>query len=100
MSAEVEAILHAALSLPAESRAALAEKLLESLVRADQREIVDEWAKEAESRIRICRRSSTSNSRERSSPISANWVVAATKNSVLKCGIPRPFDCEPRKSAL
>jgi putative addiction module component (TIGR02574 family) len=52
MTPSVDAILHAALLLPPESRAALAEKLLESLDEGSQKEIDEAWAQEAESRIR------------------------------------------------
>jgi putative addiction module component (TIGR02574 family) len=52
MTSSVDAILHAALLLPPENRAALAEKLLESLDEESQKEICDAWAEEVESRIR------------------------------------------------
>jgi putative addiction module component (TIGR02574 family) len=48
---EQDDVIRAALSLPEEVRAALAEQLLESLDSADQREIDARWAKEAEDRI-------------------------------------------------
>jgi putative addiction module component (TIGR02574 family) len=48
---EQDDVIRAALSLPEEVRAALAEQLLESLDAADQREIDARWAKEAENRI-------------------------------------------------
>ncbi|HEV3119990.1 MAG TPA: addiction module protein [Gemmataceae bacterium] len=51
MTQDLEAILHTALSLPAEKRAALAEKLLDSLDE-NRAEIEAAWADEAESRIR------------------------------------------------
>ena len=44
-------ILHAAMMLPEDERADLAERLLESLGDADQREIDARWAREAEDRI-------------------------------------------------
>jgi putative addiction module component (TIGR02574 family) len=51
MTQDLEAILHTALSLPPEKRAALAEKLLDSLDE-NRAEIEAAWADEAESRIR------------------------------------------------
>jgi len=48
---EQEEIFRAALSLPEEMRAVLAETLLESLDSADQHEIDARWGKEAEDRI-------------------------------------------------
>lgn len=47
-----EAILTAALTLPPENRAVLAEKLLESLETPDRAEIDAAWAEEAERRIK------------------------------------------------
>ena len=44
-------IFRSALALPEETRAALAEELLESLGDADRREIDARWAQEAEARI-------------------------------------------------
>jgi putative addiction module component (TIGR02574 family) len=52
MSPAVDAIFDAALALPAESRAAPAEKLLESLDKDSHAEIDAAWANEAESRVR------------------------------------------------
>jgi putative addiction module component (TIGR02574 family) len=51
MTPAVDAIFNAALSLPAENRAALAERLLESLDEENHAEIDAAWADEAESRI-------------------------------------------------
>ena len=48
---EQDEIFRAALSLPEEIRAVLAERLLESLDSAGQREIDARWGKEAEDRI-------------------------------------------------
>ncbi len=48
---EQDDIFRAALSLPEEVRAVLAERLLESLDSADQREIDARWGEEAEDRI-------------------------------------------------
>jgi putative addiction module component (TIGR02574 family) len=48
---EQDEIFRAALSLPEESRVMLAERLLESLDSAGQREIDARWGKEAEDRI-------------------------------------------------
>jgi putative addiction module component (TIGR02574 family) len=48
---EQDEIFRAALSLPEEIRAVLAERLLESLDSAGQREIDVRWGKEAEDRI-------------------------------------------------
>ena len=48
---EQDEIFRAALSLPEEMKAALAERLLESLDSADQKEIDARWGKEAEDRI-------------------------------------------------
>lgn len=47
-----EEILSAALTLPPEMRAMLADRLLESLNREDQKRIDALWAEEAERRIR------------------------------------------------
>ena len=47
-----EEILTAALALPAEARATLADRLLESLDDADQKRIDGLWAEEAERRLR------------------------------------------------
>jgi putative addiction module component (TIGR02574 family) len=52
MTPGTEAVFHAAMSLPAEDRAVLAEKLLESLEGGDRFEIDAAWAEEAERRIR------------------------------------------------
>ncbi len=51
MAIDVEAILNAALSLPADDRAALAGKLLESL-ELPQSEIMEAWRTEVEDRLR------------------------------------------------
>jgi putative addiction module component (TIGR02574 family) len=51
MLPSVESILDAALALPPENRAALAEKLLESLGEKDRAAIETAWAAEAESRL-------------------------------------------------
>jgi putative addiction module component (TIGR02574 family) len=48
---EQDEIFRAALSLPEEIRAVLAERLLESLASVGQREIDARWGKEAEDRI-------------------------------------------------
>ena len=55
MTQNTDAIFDAALSLPAEIRADLAERLLESLEEQDQCELDAAWAKEAESRIQAYR---------------------------------------------
>jgi putative addiction module component (TIGR02574 family) len=52
MSSTVDQVLTAALALPAPERAALAEKLLDSLEPANQAEIDAAWAAEAEDRLR------------------------------------------------
>jgi putative addiction module component (TIGR02574 family) len=52
MNAETEAIFSAALSLPPDNRASLAEKLLDSLGKKEQEEIDAAWAKEAEDRLK------------------------------------------------
>lgn len=52
MSPTTDAIFTAALSLPADERAVLAEKLLESLEEKDRAEIDKAWVEEAESRLR------------------------------------------------
>jgi putative addiction module component (TIGR02574 family) len=46
-----EEILQAALSMPADQRATLAEKLLESLEENDRKEVDAAWAEEAENRL-------------------------------------------------
>ncbi len=51
MSQTTEEIIAAALNLPPESKASLADKLLASLEGAEQNEIDDAWAIEAERRI-------------------------------------------------
>jgi putative addiction module component (TIGR02574 family) len=51
MSPSEEALLDAALALAPENRAALAEKLLESLAEETRAEIEAAWAEEAESRL-------------------------------------------------
>lgn len=51
MAIDVEAIFNAALSLPADDRAALAGKLLESL-ELPQSEIMEAWRTEVEDRLR------------------------------------------------
>ena len=48
----VDAIFNAALSLPPDNRAALVEKLLESLPEQDRTEIEIAWGLEAEDRLR------------------------------------------------
>jgi putative addiction module component (TIGR02574 family) len=48
---DFESIANAALALPAVNRAALAERLLESLAEPDQSEIDAAWAEEAERRL-------------------------------------------------
>jgi putative addiction module component (TIGR02574 family) len=52
MAPSVESLFHAALALSPESRATLAEKLLESLGEKNRVEIEAAWAAEAESRLR------------------------------------------------
>jgi hypothetical protein len=51
LAKEQDEIFRAALSLPEEIRAVLAERLLESLDSSGQREIEARWGKEAEDRI-------------------------------------------------
>jgi putative addiction module component (TIGR02574 family) len=51
MSVEAQEILKQALALPADSRATIAAKLLESLDDKEQQENNAAWAKEAESRL-------------------------------------------------
>ena len=51
MNAEVESVLHVALALPAESRAVVADRLLESLEQPDRAAVADAWAEEAEHRL-------------------------------------------------
>jgi len=51
MSAAIQKVLNEALSLPAEARIDLVEKLLESLNLPTQAEIDQSWAKEAERRV-------------------------------------------------
>jgi putative addiction module component (TIGR02574 family) len=51
MSASVEDVFSAALSLPPDVREELADKLLESLAEADRQEIDEAWAAEVESRL-------------------------------------------------
>ena len=51
MSVDVQVILNQALTLPADSRAAIAARLLESLDDKEQQENNAAWAKEAESRL-------------------------------------------------
>jgi len=51
MAPSIEEVFNAALRLAAESRAVLAEKLLESLDTSDQREIDATWAAEAARRL-------------------------------------------------
>lgn len=51
VATEQDEIFRAALSLPDEVRAVLAERLLESLDADDQREIDARWGREAEERI-------------------------------------------------
>jgi putative addiction module component (TIGR02574 family) len=52
MSPTTDAVLQAALSLPRDERAALAEKILDSLGDANQAELDAAWAQEAEDRIK------------------------------------------------
>jgi putative addiction module component (TIGR02574 family) len=51
MTQNTEAIFQAALAMPPENRAALADKLLESLGPEDQKEIDDAWEREIEERV-------------------------------------------------
>jgi len=51
MTQNTEAIFQAALAMAPESRAALADKLLESLAPEDQKEIDDAWNTEIERRV-------------------------------------------------
>jgi putative addiction module component (TIGR02574 family) len=51
VNAQIEAVFNAALSLPPHNRAALAEKLLDSLGEKEQKEIDEAWTKEAEDRL-------------------------------------------------
>jgi hypothetical protein len=51
MSLDVQEILNQLLTLPADSRAAIAAKLLESLDDKEEQENKAAWAKEAESRL-------------------------------------------------
>ena len=51
MSVDVQVILNQALTLPADSRAAIAARLLESLDDEEQQENNEAWAKEAETRL-------------------------------------------------
>jgi putative addiction module component (TIGR02574 family) len=51
MQSDLEAVSAAALSLPAQDRAALAERLLDSLDDREQKEIDAAWAEEAEHRL-------------------------------------------------
>ena len=51
MSVDVQVILNQALTLPADSRAAIAARLLESLDDKEQQENTTAWAKEAETRL-------------------------------------------------
>ena len=66
-------ILRAALSLPGEERAELADKLLQSLDEDDQEEIDRLWAKEAEDRIAAYERGEIA-------AIPGNEVFAALKS--------------------
>jgi putative addiction module component (TIGR02574 family) len=52
MSSSADSILNAALSLPVDERATVAEKLLESLDGEDQADIDQAWVEESERRIR------------------------------------------------
>ena len=52
MTQETDAVFDSALSLPPETRAALAERLLESLDDQDRSEIDAAWMEEAERRLR------------------------------------------------
>jgi putative addiction module component (TIGR02574 family) len=52
MAQTEEQIISAALALPVQTRAKLAESLLESLLPPEQKEIDAAWAQEAERRIR------------------------------------------------
>lgn len=51
MNADVASVLDAALGLPAESRAIVADRLLQSLDQPDQAEVAVAWAEEAERRL-------------------------------------------------
>ena len=51
MNAEVESVLHVALALSAESRAVVADRLLESLEQPDRAAVATAWAEEAEHRL-------------------------------------------------
>lgn len=51
MNADVESVLHVALAVPAESRAVVADRLLESLERSDRTAVAAAWAEEAEHRL-------------------------------------------------
>lgn len=60
MTSGAEAIFKAALSLPADTRASLAERLLESLEEKDRADIDEAWALEAERRIQAFEQGSVS----------------------------------------
>jgi putative addiction module component (TIGR02574 family) len=51
MTQNTEAIFQAALAMPPENRAALADKLLESLGPEDQEEVDEAWEQEIERRV-------------------------------------------------
>jgi putative addiction module component (TIGR02574 family) len=51
MNAEVESVLHVALALPAQSRAVVADRLLESLDQPDRAAVATAWAEQAEERL-------------------------------------------------
>ncbi len=51
MNADLESVLHVALSLPAELRAIVADRLLESLEWSDRTVVAAAWAEEAEHRL-------------------------------------------------
>jgi putative addiction module component (TIGR02574 family) len=56
MSPTIDTIFDAALSLPSEDRARLAEKLVESLRDEESTELSPEWAAEIRHRIEACKR--------------------------------------------
>ena len=56
MNQTTEAVFQAALALPPEKRAALAEQLLDSLADVDQAAIDAAWVEEAERRLQAFRR--------------------------------------------
>ena len=52
MSSDTAAIFHAALALPAENKAELAQRLLDSLEDADQAEVDRAWVEEIDRRLK------------------------------------------------